>query len=177
MAQLRRAIESGENESPEALLNRLNIHALVRDAQNTGLKSGSIDFFVSTTVLEYIPTEALKGIFAESRRLASPNAVMSHYIDLYDQFSAFDRSITPFNFLRYSTNRWKWLRSPLIPLNRLRISDYRALHAPAGFAIVKEVNTSGSAQDLEKIPLAAEFQEYSPADLLVVSSWLVSRAV
>ena len=161
MAQLRTAIESGENESPEALLNKLKIHALVRDAQNTGLKPGSIDLFVSTTVLQYIPIEALKGIFAEFKRLASPNAVMSHYIDLYDQFSVFDRSITPFNFLRYSTNRWKWLRSPLIPLNRLRISDYRALHGSAGFAIFKEVNASGSPEDLGKIPLATEFEKYS----------------
>ena len=57
-----------------------------------------MDLFVSTTVLQYIPPEALKGIFAEFNRLASPNAVMSHYIDLYDQFSVFDRSISPFNF-------------------------------------------------------------------------------
>jgi hypothetical protein len=119
----------------------------------------------------------LTGIFAEFKRLASPHAAMSHYIDLYDQFSIFDRSITPFNFLRYSTNRWKWLRSPLIPLNRLRISDYRALHDPAGFAIIKEVNTSGSVDDLGKVRLAREFQHYSTADLLVMTAWLVSRAV
>jgi len=176
MSQLRTALEGSDNESPEALLSKLNIHALVRDAQNTGLKPGSIDLFVSTTVLEYIPTGALEGLFAEFRRLASPNATMSHYIDLYDQFSAFDHSITPINFLRYSTNCWKWLRSPLIPLNRLRISDYRALHASAGFAIFKEANTSASAQALREVPLAAEFQRYSAADLLVLTSWLVSKA-
>jgi hypothetical protein len=176
VAPLREAIERGTDESPTSLLNRLNIHALVRDAQQTGLKPGSIDLFVSTTVLQYIPAAALQGIFAEFKRLASPDAVMSHYVDLYDQFSVFDRSISPFNFLRYSTTGWKWLRSPLIPLNRLRISDYRALHALAGFAIIKEVNTSGSAQDLEKIPLAREFDKYEAADLLVMTSWLVSKA-
>jgi hypothetical protein len=100
---------------------------------------------------------------------------MSHYVDLYDQFSAFDRSITQFNFLRYSAGRWQWLRSPLIPLNRLRISDYRALHSAAGFAICQEASSSGSAHDLGKVPLATEFQKYSAADLLVVTSWLVSR--
>ena len=177
MARLREAFENVENESPEALLNKLKIHVLIRDAQNTGLNPGSIDLFVSTTVLEYIQNEVLEGIVSEFKRLSSPNAVMSHYIDLYDQYSVFDHSITPFNFLRYSTNRWKWFRSPLIPLNRLRISDYRALHVKAGFEVAKEVNTCGSAQDLGKIPLAPEFQKYSKADLLVLTSWLVSKAV
>jgi hypothetical protein len=177
VAQLRIAIQRGDNDSPATLLNRLNIHALVRDAQHTGLQPASIDLFVSTSVFQYIPIEALEGMFAEFKRLASPNAAMSHYIGLWDQFSAFDRSITPLNFLRYSTNQWTWLRSPLIPLNRLRISDYRALHAPAGFALFKEISASGSADDLQKVPLAKEFHKYSAADLLVTTSWLVSRVV
>jgi hypothetical protein len=177
VAQLRQVLRSGDNSSPEALLNKLNVHALVRDAQDTGLNPGSIDLFVSTAVLEYIPAEVLHDIFVEFKKVASPNAVMSHYIVLSDQSSTFDRSVTPFNFLRYSTGRWKWLRSPLIPLNRLRISDYRALHVLAGFAIVKEISTDGSAEDLAKVPLAPEFQTYSAADLLVLFSWLTSRSV
>lgn len=177
VVRLREAFQSVENESPEALLNKLNIQVVIRDAQNTGLNPGSIDLFVSTTVLEYIPDEVLAGIFSEFKRLASPNAVMSHYIDLYDQYSAFDRSITPFNFLRYSANRWKWVSSPLIPLNRLRISDYRALHVKAEFEVTREVNTIGSVLDLAGVPLAPEFQKYSQSDLLVLTAWLVSKAV
>jgi hypothetical protein len=176
MRGLQEALESVDQETPEALLGKLNIHVLIRDAQKTDLAPGSIDLFVSTTVLEYIDEEVLEGMFSEFKRLASPNAIMSHYVDLYDQYSVFDRSITRFNFLRYSTNRWKWLSSPLTPLNRLRISDYRALHVKAGFKVVKESTTSGSAEDLGKVPLAPEFQRYSIADLRVLTAWLVSKA-
>ena len=175
VAQLRRVIRSGANSSPEALLGELNIHAVVRDAQNTGLNPGSIDLLVSTAVLEYIPAEVLHDIFVEFQKVASSNAVMSHYIVLSDQFATFDKSITPFNFLRYSTERWKWLRSPLIPLNRLRISDYRALHGSGRIRHRQRDQHDGSAEDLAKVPLAPEFQTYSAADLLVLFSWLTSR--
>ena len=67
--------------------------------------------------------------------------------------------------------------SPLTPHNRLRISDYRALLGEAGFEIAKEINTSGSPDDFAKIRLAAEFQNYSAEDLLVLTSWLVAKPV
>ena len=59
----------------------------------------------------------------------------------------------------------------------MRISDYRELFASLGFEVVKEVNTSGSAQDLRKIRLAPEFENYSEADLVVLTSWLTAKPV
>jgi hypothetical protein len=94
---------------------------------------------------------------------------------LVDQYSYFDRSITPFNFLKFSEARWKIYNSPITWLNRMRISDYRELFGSVGFEITKEVNSSGSAADLRKIRLAPEFQKYSEADLLVLTSWLTAR--
>jgi hypothetical protein len=126
-------------------------------------------------VLEHIPREILSGIFREFRRLASKDAAMSHRIGLDDQYHYLDRSITPFNFMRYSDRAWKYLDSPLTPHNRLRISDYRALLRATGFEVAKEINTSGAANDLEKVRLAPEFQNYSTDDLLVLTSWLVAK--
>ena len=166
-----------ETSEPEKVPEQMEIYFEVRDAQNTGLKAGSIDLFVSTGVLEYIPRNILGNILREFRRIGSANAVQSHYLNLIDQYSYFDRSITPFNFLKFSAERWKLYNSPIAWLNRMRISDYRELFGSVGYEITKEVNTSGSKQDLCKIRLAPEFQKYSEADLLVLTSWLAAKPV
>jgi hypothetical protein len=162
-------------EAPAKLLARLNMHVLVLDAQKTPIPPGAVDFFLSSGVLEYIPRPVLQGILAESRRTAAPGAVMSHRLNLVDQYSYFDASITPFNFLRYTEKQWQWRNSPLIWQNRLRISDYRALVAEAGFELVREESTSGSAEELAKVKLAPQFGNYTREDLLVLHSFLTAK--
>ena len=175
MARLREAAGRAQKASPVELLSQFNIHPHVRGAQDTGLKDGTIDLFVSTGVLEYIPPVVLKAVLAECRRLGSPRATHSHYLNLVDQYWYFDRSITPFNFLRYSSNQWKFFNSPLTWQNRMRISDFRQTFTETGYKIIQETNTSGSLEDLKKIRLAPEFQNHAPEDLLVLTSWLVAK--
>lgn len=170
--RLRQALADFPQKTPHEVLEQLNIHALIRDARTTGLAPASVDFFFSTAVLGHIPREVIDGIFREFKRIAKPRAIMSHFIGMKDQFSFFDHSLSSFNFLRYSDARWKQLDSPLIPQNRLRISDYRRLINETGWRIVRESNENGSIQELESVPLAQEFQSYSRADLLVLFTWL-----
>jgi len=101
-------------------------------------------------------------------------AVQSHYLNLVDQFSYFDRSITPFNFLKYSPRAWKYLNSPLTWQNRFRISDFRQVFQETGFRIVKEGCTRGDPADLAKVPLAPEFRGYPREDLLVLFAWVAA---
>ena len=162
-------------DTAESMLEAMNIHARVADAQSTGLPDGSIDLFVSTSVLEYVPAAVLSNLLEEFRRLARPGAVMSHFINLLDEFCHFDRRIGPFNFLKYSGRQWRWLDSPLLRKNRLRVSDYRAAFNSAGWPLVGEDNESGWLEQLKSIRLAPEFQNYSQADLLVIRSWVTSR--
>jgi len=162
-------------EEPAVALEPCNIHVQVRDARHTGLPAAGIDLFASTGVLEYVPRQTIEGILAEFKRLGSPEAVQSHYLNLVDQYSEFDRTITPYNYLRYSSRSWKYLNSPLTWQNRLRISDYRALLAKAGFVVCKETNTPGAIEDLRKVRLAPEFRNYAQEDLLVLFSWLVAK--
>lgn len=175
LERFREIAKEVESSEPERLLEKMEICFAVRDAQNTGLNAGTVDLFVSTGVLEYIPRAILKNILTEFRRIGSRDAVQSHYLNLIDQYSYFDHSITPFNFLKYSEERWKFFNSPITWLNRLRISDYRELFASLGYQITKEANTCGSADDLRKVRLAPEFQKHSEADLLVLTSWLTAK--
>lgn len=176
MEKLRQALSDPQLDTPERLLGELRIHVMVGDARKSGLASGCVDLVASIGVLEYIPRPVLLEILVEFRRLLRPGGVMSHWISLIDQYSYFDKSITPFNYLKYSNRAWKIFESPLIPQNRLRICDYRQLYAEAGFQIVKEADTSGAREDLARVRLAPEFRHYSEQDLLVLTAWLVGRA-
>jgi hypothetical protein len=161
--------------TPEAVLEKINFHAVVRDAQNTGLPARSIDLFFSCVVLEHIPAAIQRNINAEFLRVASPRAVLIEFVDLKDQYAAFDHSISIFNFLKFSNGVWKWLNSPLIPQWRLRVSDLRLLLRESGWEIVKEVNNVALPSELDKVRLAPQFQKYSREDLLVVETWLVAK--
>jgi hypothetical protein len=163
------------DEQPGALLERLGIHYQVRDAQQLPLPDHTIDFFVSSGVMEYVPKPALPLVLKEFFRVATPGAMMSHRLNLVDQYSYFDANITAFNFLRFTERGWSWLDSPLISQNRLRIGDYRKHFREAGFEITREDNVSGAPEELAGIKLAADFQQMSRDDLLVLHSFISAR--
>lgn len=157
------------------LLTELGIRALVGDAREVPLPSASVDLFVSNTTLEHIPGEVIAGILTEFRRLASARAVMSHLIDMGDHYAQFDRSITVYNFLKYSDRQWRPFNNTLQYQNRLRLSDHRALHRNAGWEVVEEDNSSLPVEVLRRVKLAERFRVYDEDELRVYVSWMTSR--
>jgi hypothetical protein len=166
--------ESPGGLGPAELLERLGIHYRIGNASRSGLPPQSVDLIVSDVVFEYLSPEELFEILQEFRRIAAPNAVMSHTISLDDQYAAYDPGITQFNFLRFSDRAWRWLNNPIIPLNRLRVSDYRRVFSESGFQVVDETNQHGDPAELARTPLAARFRGYSSEDLLVIHTWLIA---
>ncbi len=175
LRHIEKLLEMIDVETPAQLLRKINIHLCIGDARNTNLPENFVDLIFSTVVFEHIDAEILAGLLVEFKRVASPDAVMSHYIGLADQYASFDKSITPYNFLKYSDRQWKLLNNPLIPLSRLRIADYRKVFSENGWDIVEERSTSGSCDDLLKIELSPKFRKYTTEDLLVLFSWIVAR--
>jgi len=159
------------------ILQGLNIYPLVLDARSTGLESASVNLFVSNNTLEHIPEHIIFDIFLEFKRVASPGATMSHFIDMRDHYSYFDASITPFNYFKYSDQSWGWFNNSLHYQNRLRISDYRLIHEGAGFAIKLERHDRGAIEDLRRMDVAERFKRYSEDELLIIGSWIVSSCV
>lgn len=168
---------AAEGASGGELLSALGIEYVVGDAASTALGYGSVELVCSNVVLEYISSPKLEAILCELRRLVAATGVMSHEIDLADQYAAFDRSITKFNFLKFSDRTWRLINNPMIPLNRLRISDYRELLGRAGFEVVDEDLTRGTRADLATVSLAPRFRSYAEDDLLVTRAWIVARPV
>jgi len=173
--RLAAVIDRAEAETPAETLARLDIHARLGDARGTDLPDSSVSLVFSTVVCEHIPRDVLAGLWREFRRVLAPEGVMSHQIGLADQFASFDRSITPYNFLRYSERQWRWLDSPMIPQTRLRLADHRALLRAHGFELVHEDGVRGSPADLRTVPLAPQFRSHAVSDLLVLYAWLVGR--
>ena len=173
-ARVRDVLKHAEDKGPTEILAELGIESIVADARSTSLPEGSISLFVSNNTLEHIPAQTIHEIFEEFSRIGTADAVMSHHIDLEDHYSHFDKSINEFNFLKYPARRWAWLNNDLQYQNRLRVPDYRELHANAGWRILEEESKSGSPEKLDAIRLAPEFRHYSPEDLLVYESWMVS---
>jgi SAM-dependent methyltransferase len=151
-----------------------------RDARATGLAAESVDFVSSTDVCEHVPGDDLAAIFRECRRLLRPGGAFSCRIDLQDHYAYFDRSLSKYNFLRYSDGGWRLVNSPLHFQNRLRSPDYLRLVREAGFEIVVERPsgpTEEGLEELRRLPLAPPFRNgYTPEELGVTVLSFVARA-
>jgi SAM-dependent methyltransferase len=149
------------------------------DARDTGLDEGSIDFASSTDTCEHIPEADLGAIFRETRRLLREGGAFSCRIDLQDHYAYFDRSLSRYNFLRFSDGAWRLVNSPLHFQNRLRSSDYLRLVREAGLELAVERPSGPSEEgraELRSLPLAERFRGYAEDDLgVTVLSFVALR--
>ena len=151
------------------------------DARDTGLPEGSIDLASSTDTCEHIPEADLAAIFRETRRLLRPGGAFSCRIDLQDHYAYFDRTLSRYNFLRFSDRAWSLVNSPLHFQNRLRAPDYLLLVNEAGLDLVVERPSGPSEEglaELRSLPLADRFRGYAPEELgVTVLSFVARRPV
>lgn len=160
--------------SGEDLLRAAGVTPLIADARKIPLPAGSIDLFSSNNTFEHIPEAVLVEILQEFRRLATDSAVMSHHVDMADHYVNFDRSITVFNFLRFSERTWRLFNNTLQYQNRLRFSDYLRIHERAGWLVEDTDTLAESRETLESVPLAPPFQSYDIDDLRIYDAWFRS---
>jgi SAM-dependent methyltransferase len=150
------------------------------DARATGLEAGSVDLISSTDVCEHVPEPDLLEIFRECRRLLRPGGVVSCRVDLQDHYAYFDRSLSRYNFLRFSDRTWSLVNSPLQYQNRLRVSDYLRLVSDAGLELVSSTPSlpKDTEQQLARVPLAPRFASGYTRDELGVTvlSFVARRA-
>ena len=173
LARLEEVAASPEGDADD-LLARVGVRNVIADARTLTLP-GKVDLIVSNNTLEHIPYEVMHDIFVRLGELAAGGGVMSHFIDMSDHYMNFDRSIGPYNFLKFSEPVWRLFNNKHQYQNRLRLPDFRRLHAVTGWRIVEERNTAGSPEALRHLRLARRFRRYREEDLLVYESWMVSR--
>lgn len=156
-------------------LAQLGIRVVIGDARHLRLPPGSVDAFISNETLEHIPGDVLQAILAEFACVGrSRDAVMSHHIDMSDHYSHFDKRLGPYHFLRFDERRWRRFNNELQFQNRLRLPDYRRLHAAAGWTVVNEHDLERHVAALRAVPLAETFTSYDEDELAVHGAWMVS---
>ena len=148
------------------------------DARDSGLDTSSVDCITSTDTLEHIPLDDMRAILKECHRLIRDDGIMVFRIDYQDHYSYFDKSISSYNFLRYSKTQWNSFNSPLHYQNRMRHKDFLALFKETHFDIIEENRQEGTQQDLaiiQALPASEMFAKYSLAELAVRSATIVLR--
>lgn len=158
------------------ILFRLNLIYLIQDARKLDLPDKSIDLINSNNTFEHIYPELLIGMLREFSRIVKPGGVMSHFIDMSDHFAHLDKTITIYNFLKFSDAEWKWIDNSIQPMNRMRITDYRKIYTDLGIAVTHEISRPGSVDDLKKIKPDAKFLANSDQENAISHSYFITKA-
>lgn len=175
LASLEAALNAVPPQGGKAALEQIGLITKIQDARQIQLSG--VDLVVSNSTLEHIPGDIIEAIFRQFCGVLRPGGIMSHLIDLSDHYSHFDKKLTPYNFLQYGGSKWRLFNNQLQYQNRLRVSDYRAIHQRAGWQILHETSQPTQTSQIDQVHLAPEFRHYSREDLIVIESWMVSRCV
>lgn len=149
------------------------------DARATGLPEKSVDFVVSSNVLEHIPAEILSAIHNESQRILTADGLAVHRFNPEDHYVGVDRSITGANFLQFSERQWKWYGGTgLAYHNRIRCCEHRDLFEQAGFDMRvdrRRIDERGLAAIRNgSLKVHSDFAKFAPEDLAADYMWTVS---
>lgn len=172
--RLERLREVAERSLGVAALRELGITAVVADARQSGLDDQSVDLVVSNNVMEHVGRALIGGLYDEFARITRTGGLLSQRIDMRDHFARVDRSIGPYNYLRYSERQWRWLGSRLEHQNRLRYPEHLRLLANHGWTLVADEPTFGSTTQFDKVTVHPEFLHLDRDDLRVLDTWMVA---
>jgi len=163
------------NHNLETINKSIGLKLLLQDARSLKLKDQSIDFICSNNTFEHIYPNVLNGILLEFKRVIKPGGVMSHFIDMSDHFAHFDKSITIYNFLKYSEKKWKLIDNDIQPQNRLRFKDYLTMYEKIALPITETEIRKGNLEDLRKQKIHQEYSNYSEAELAISHCYIISK--
>ncbi|MFH0893716.1 MAG: class I SAM-dependent methyltransferase [Bacteroidota bacterium] len=144
----------------QTILNRLNITYLVEDARKLSLPDCSVDLVHSNNTFEHIYPSILNSILSDFIRVVKKeNGLMSHSIDMSDHFAHFDKSITIYNFLKYSEKKWRRIDNCIQPQNRLRYYDYKNMYQALSIPVTEETYRPGNSEECKSVNLNFSFSE------------------
>lgn len=162
--------------SIDEILDKIRVTRIIGDASQLAFPENYVDLIISNTTLEHIPPEVLKKLFQEFYRVSHSNTISSHLIDMNDHYAFFDKSITVYNFLRFSKKQWRWFNNAIHYQNRLRLSEYSKIATNAGFTIIDEDVNRQNAHLISEVPIHKDFAKLEHNDIVAHSVWQVSVA-
>jgi len=146
------------------------------DARNTALSENSFDFISNTLTLQHIPPPDLYLILIECYRILKEEGIVSCFIDLNDNYSYTDKSISRYNFMKFSEQAWRKYNPSLHYQNRLRYPEYVDIITKVGFKIIDQKLNHPNPETFEilkNFPIAEKFRKFSLEDLAITSFWII----
>lgn len=153
----------------------IHLEPRVENLITTELVDNSVEYICSNNTFEHIYPDPLKAILARMQRLLKPQGSMSHFIDMSDHFAHFDKSITVYNFLKFSKSRWKLLDNEIQPQSRLRFSEYKQMYGELGIRISKEVVRPYELSLLDRVKVHKDYRDFEREDLAILHGYLVTH--
>lgn len=174
--RLKIVLEEAENPSTDFfdLLEKHNITYMVMDARKLQLANNSIDLITSNNTFEHIYPEILEGILDKLKHLCKRGGVMSHAIDLSDHFAHMDKSISIYNFLKFSDWQWKMIDNSIQPMNRMRIYEYELLYNKLNIPITQREYRKPDMDAYNKVKVDAKFLKHPAEENAISHCSLVS---
>jgi cyclopropane fatty-acyl-phospholipid synthase-like methyltransferase len=130
---------------------------------HAALPSAGFDLVFSFDVLEHVDRELVPELLANIARWLVPGGVQIHHIGINDHLSAYDRSMSPKNYIRYSEGTWRrFFENDLQYVNRLQRPEWLERFAASGARLLWERLLVCDITGIEPSP---HFARFSPRDL------------
>lgn len=129
------------------------------------LEPASIDAVATRNVLEHITPADLESIHRQAHRYLTSDGFIIHQISPSDHRAYTDKSLSLWDFLKYSQAEWEKIQTRFDYHNRLRLPDYVNLFERCGFNILSL--SFRSARQGQQLParIHPDFQVYSEEEL------------
>lgn len=133
-----------------------------------------VDLVFSRFVLEHVTPEDLLKMHQKFAKDLPSNTLILHLISPSDHRAYSDKSVSHYDFLKYSQKEWDGIQTKFDYHNRMRLPQYLDTFSNAGFEVVHleydKVDTSSEKyQKFKKLKLHVDFESFSEEELLAGS--------
>lgn len=171
---IKEIVAKKERLTLQEMCHLLRFEFTVCDLSKPPINIPKAEFMCSNNTFEHIHKNLMRKILVNCKSLIKAGGIMSHFIDMTDHFCHFDKSITEYNFLKYSEKRWNIIDNDIQPQNRMRLVNYKELYKELQIPITKEVIWPSKVHLLEGFPIHDEFSKYSVKQLAIFHAYLIS---
>jgi hypothetical protein len=128
---------------------------------------------ISAGVLEHIPAPTAPRVMAKMALVSQTGGLGIHSINTADHLSAYDRTVSPKQYLMFSDRRWKiWYENKVQYINRIQRSDWLRMFEKVGFCLLEE---GGSHADLPDLRIHPSYKGLSRRDIECLNLLLAVR--
>jgi len=127
------------------------------------LKDETFDVIVSAAVLEHLRQEEAEKFISKIPALLNPGGYSVHSINITDHIQAYDKSVSPKQYLHYSDRIWKlFFENSVQYINRIQRSEWLGYFEKTGLKLIEE---ESDLEELGNLRIANMYAKYPVQDL------------